>query len=328
MKAIHLDSFESAKAVFALPVIRLLVVLTAGLVHGGEAPIANPALISCPTSLFNSPVNAGIRLSAVTHGGGLWITVGDYGTILHSSDGRNWSRSAPITRSHLRGVVYDRGIYVAVGDEGVILTSPDGIIWTKQDSSVTETLWAIAAGRGEFVAVGSNSTIVVSKNAKAWTKQRSCVIDDLRHILFSRSCFLIVGTQTIHSSSLTGRWSLASWPSPVDFSTISVGPHGFIGVEPNGQLRTSSCGRKWRTPGIFVPSRVLGFAGGGNQWMAVGEGGLTVASNDGIIWSEGKRITCAHLRSVHHAHGRFVAVGDDATNLISDDTIHWEQVHP
>jgi hypothetical protein len=154
----------------------------------------------------------------------------------------------------------------------VILTSPDGIIWAKQDSSVTETLWGIAAGRGEFVAVGSNSTIVLSKNANAWIKQRSCVIDDLRHILFTRNRFLIVGTHTIHTSSLKGRSSLASWPSPVGFSTISVGPQGFIGVERNGQLRTSSFGRKWRNPGIFVPVRVFGLVGGGNHWVAVGLG--------------------------------------------------------
>jgi hypothetical protein len=281
-----------------------------------------------PTATAGSVARANVSLVAVTWGEGIWVTVGKNGTILHSLNAVDWTLCEPITDNDLRGVVHDRGMFVAVGDDGVILTSPDGIIWTKRDSSVTETLWAVAAGRGEFVAVGSNSTIVVSKNAKTWTKQRSCVVDDLRHILFSGNCFLIVGTQTIHTSSLTGRWSLANWPSPGAGSTISVGPHGFVGVERNGQLRTSSCGRKWRNPGILVPGRVLGLAGGGNQWVTVGEGGLTVASNDGVVWSEMERVTCADLRSVHHAHGQFVAVGDDATILVSDDTIHWEQVHP
>jgi photosystem II stability/assembly factor-like uncharacterized protein len=186
--------------------LSMLAILIAAILASPAKAESGP--LACPIAATGSIADTSDSLMAVTWGGGVWVAVGKNGTILHSPDGRNWSRSDPITRSHLRGVAYRQGIFVAVGDEGVILTSPDGIIWTKQDSSVTETLWAVAAGRGEFVAVGSNSTIVVSKNGEAWTKQRSCVVDDLRHILFLRNCFLIVGTQTIHTSSETASCEL------------------------------------------------------------------------------------------------------------------------
>jgi hypothetical protein len=53
----------------------------------------------------------------------------------------------------LRGVAYGNGLFVAVGDRGTILTSPDGVNWTERTSG-TNWLFGVTYGNGTFVAVG------------------------------------------------------------------------------------------------------------------------------------------------------------------------------
>src|SRR5690606_20008532 len=58
--------------------------------------------------------------------GGMWVVVGDGGTILTSTNDTTWTSRTSGTTQHLRGVAYGDGLYVAVGLSGTILTSPDG----------------------------------------------------------------------------------------------------------------------------------------------------------------------------------------------------------
>jgi hypothetical protein len=52
-------------------------------------------------------------------------------------------------------VTYGNGLFVAVGEDGTILTSPDGVNWTAADLGDAQTqLWDVTYGNGLFVAVG------------------------------------------------------------------------------------------------------------------------------------------------------------------------------
>ena len=64
----------------------------------------------------------------------------------------------------LRSIIYAGGIWVAVGDEGTIKTSTDGITWTTRTSGVTETLNNITynGDTSTFTVVGNNNAILVS----------------------------------------------------------------------------------------------------------------------------------------------------------------------
>ena len=46
--------------------------------------------------------------------------------------GATWTPRASWTTNSLSGVAYVNGLFVAVGDRGTILTSPDGVNWTRQ----------------------------------------------------------------------------------------------------------------------------------------------------------------------------------------------------
>jgi hypothetical protein len=99
-------------------------------------------------------------LYGVTYGNGLFVAVGESGTILTSPDGITWTdRSSGVT-VYLNGVTYGNGLFVAVGQSGAILTSPNGITWTNRSSGVTNNLYGVTYGSGLFLAAGGSGMIV------------------------------------------------------------------------------------------------------------------------------------------------------------------------
>jgi len=68
--------------------------------------------------------------------------------------GTTWTKRTSGTDAWLEGVTYGNGIFVAVGNLGTILTSPDGVKWTKRNSGTESYLRGVTYGNGIFVAVG------------------------------------------------------------------------------------------------------------------------------------------------------------------------------
>jgi hypothetical protein len=74
--------------------------------------------------------------------------------------------------SELRDVIYVNGIWIAVGDDGTVKTSTDYITWTLRVSGTTESLKGITfnSDTNSFTAVGDNNTIIASDdNGTTWT---------------------------------------------------------------------------------------------------------------------------------------------------------------
>jgi hypothetical protein len=73
------------------------------------------------------------------------------------------ARTSSFGTNIVRGVTYGAGLYVAVGDAGTIETSPDGITWTARTSSFgTTAVFGVTYGAGLYVAVGITGTIETS----------------------------------------------------------------------------------------------------------------------------------------------------------------------
>ena len=80
----------------------------------------------------------------------------------------------------LRDVTYENGVWVAVGDAGTIKTSSDYINWTTQTSGTIENLNGITfnADTSTFTVVGDNNVIVSSDdNGVTWVNVSSLVVD-------------------------------------------------------------------------------------------------------------------------------------------------------
>ena len=60
------------------------------------------------------------------------------------------------------------GLFVTVGNDGIIVTSSDGISWTERTSGTTNNLYGVTYGGGLFVTVGDNRTILTSSDGTTW----------------------------------------------------------------------------------------------------------------------------------------------------------------
>jgi len=65
------------------------------------------------------------------------------------------------------------GLFVVVGDSGTILTSSDGTTWTSRTSGTSNGLFIIFYGNCTFVAVGYSGTILTSSDGTTWTSRTS-----------------------------------------------------------------------------------------------------------------------------------------------------------
>lgn len=96
------------------------------------------------TRRHNTPAG---ELNDVTYGGGVYIAVGDNGTIWRSTDNAvTWSPISSGVTQHLRGVAWDGVKFVAVGSfsnggSGVVLTSANGSSWTDKSAGAGLASW-------------------------------------------------------------------------------------------------------------------------------------------------------------------------------------------
>lgn len=96
-------------------------------------------------------------LKGIAYGTSGWVTVGDFGVILHgeSPATSTWDVVGNSILPDLNGVVFVQGNYTVLGDKGRILTSPDGVIYTQAVSNSGQFLFGTAFGDATYYVVGS-----------------------------------------------------------------------------------------------------------------------------------------------------------------------------
>ena len=84
-----------------------------------------------------------------------YVSVGDEGTILTSSDGTTWTSRTSGTTNILNGVAYGNNTIVTVGNSGIILTSSDnGSTWDNMSPGTGNHLFGVIYGNSKFVMMG------------------------------------------------------------------------------------------------------------------------------------------------------------------------------
>ena len=102
-------------------------------------------LISCfSLTIISCSVNWGSNKNDTTSG--LFVSVGNSGTIIISSDGITWTFSTSGTSGILWGINYGNSTFVTVCDSVTILTSSDGTSWDERTSDVSTTLYGVTSG--------------------------------------------------------------------------------------------------------------------------------------------------------------------------------------
>ncbi|MBI3774017.1 MAG: fibronectin type III domain-containing protein [Gammaproteobacteria bacterium] len=246
-------------------------------------------------------------LYEVTRVGELLVAVGEYGTILTSSDnGVTWTHEA--STEHIRDMVTNGAQWVGVGESGSILTSPDGVNWTPRSTATpVQYLWSVAETSAasipgiRFIAVGSLGAILTSPDGITWTSQNSTTTQMLWGVTWSGGLFVAVGEGgTIVTSNDGITWSPSVSGTTQSFRSVAgdgkqwvaVSHGSTVGGVASGTIFTgsrnvaSSSGIDW-VSSATVPMYVsYGVSWSAGQWLVGGypSNTSTYTSTDGMSW--------------------------------------------
>ena len=144
-----------------------LLILALVWLHPGAAAVA----AGLDNWQWQNPRPQGNELLSVAYGNGTFVAVGNWGTIVTSSDGINWSWRDSRTTNFLAAVTYGNGTFVAVG--AAIVTSTDGVHWTRRSDGNGNYLYGVTYTNDRFVAVGMGSAILQSSDGEHWSRSMS-----------------------------------------------------------------------------------------------------------------------------------------------------------
>ena len=271
-----------------------------------------------------------------TNDGKLLWAVGHNGTIVHSSDGENWSAQRSGTQNNLYSIygTSDGRLLWAVGESGTIVHNSDREQWSAQRSGTTNDLNLIyGTSDGRLLwAVGENGTIVHSSDGEHWSAQGSGTENTLNSICGTSDGRLLwaVGEngRIVHSSD-GEHWSAQRSHTRSDLKLIYGTSDGRLlwAVGQNGTIVHSSDGEHWSAQRSGTRSDlnlIYGTSDGRSLWV-VGDDGTILHSSDEKHWSAQRSGTTDNLLWIYGtADGRSLwVVGEDGTILHSSDGEHW-----
>ena len=269
--------------------------------------------------------------SAVAWGHGLWVAVGERGSIFTSPDGRFWSDRSRPGWDAFTAVAFAADRFVVVGTD--VLSSPDGATWTPWlDKVDTRFINAVAGSGHAFVAVGDAGGVLVSADGLSWSKVAAGLaglpLDAwLGDVIWTGDRFVAVGSR---SSTLgLGGMVLASVDGR-EWTRVDVADNlrdvawdgqrlVAVGVET---VLTSPDGQAWSKAAL--PESLAGdipddVAGGGGRDVIVFNSETAAVSQGGEPWSAVE--VGARVSRVTWGGGRFVAWGWSV--LSSADGVTW-----
>lgn len=290
---------------------------------------------------------------------GVWIAVGNKGTIMKSlDDGITWKTTIQgyNDEDELRGIVFGKGKFVAVGKNGKVLTSreqmtppvPIGNEWTKEVSPINSFLNGIAfdSVHGVFVAVGAPAspamrTIITSTNGTDWGAvypQAPSTTQKFTGITCGNGVFVAVGNYAGGGNALVSTDG-AHWDPPRSTGETSTlngivyGKNRFVTVSStSGAVLTSEDTNQWTKWASGIP----GFptAGSGSNilngitffkdiFIAIGSDSKLFTSVDGQSWTERASLASNFIYGVAYGNGIYAAVGWDGKVLTSTNKVVW-----
>jgi hypothetical protein len=328
--------------------------------------------LGCVSQAFAAPVRGwearlpyptSNPIQDVVHANGIFVAVGDAGTILTSPDADEWTTQTSGTVNNLNAVTFGNGLFVAVGSEGPLLRSTDGVRWDSSPSPTQLWLWGVTYANGLFVAVGWAGTVLTSPDGANWIQRTSGGTDWLTDVAYGNGTFLAVGfnqnfgVQALYLTSTNGiDWTGIPSPTAANGLVFADGKFVVAGVT---SIVTSVDGHTWApvssppvnllqdvtyANGTFVavgyyqimtssnavnwralPFNEILFAVtyAQNFFIAAGWAGTIATSPDGRTWTELFDSPTTSILDVAEANGITVAVGDRAILTSGDGGETW-----
>jgi photosystem II stability/assembly factor-like uncharacterized protein len=202
-------------------------------------------------------------------------------------------------RARLLDVAYGNGLFVAVGDYGTILTSANGRQWQRQNSVGSGNLCNVAYGAGKWLVTGRAKTLLISEDAKNWKSVRTGIAAACYGpVAYAHDSFVMTFSQCgIIRSGKDWTWEREHIGQNARLKSITAGDKTLVAVGKSGVILTSICRGYWEKCESPTSSLLHNVAVGDDNFVAVGARGTILRSEDGLHWnSTDSAILAAHSR--------------------------------
>jgi len=211
--------------------------------------------------------------------------------------------------------------------------------WVPRDSGTDYDLWDVAYGdvngSGLFVAVGggqlslngsSYGVAATSTDGASWFLTEDISRNPLLGIGYGGETFVAVGRACEIVTYDGTSWTKRADPDALcsaDLNDVAHSGTRFVAVGNSGTILWSNDGTSWSSATSGVSSDLYAITYGNNMFVAVGASGTILTSTDGISWESQSSGVASDIRGVAYGDGAFVAVGDGGTVLTSGNGINW-----
>ena len=309
--------------------------------------LGNSATLIISTFVVDSPTTrTWYDLKGITFGDNTFVAVGNTGAIRTSSDnGSSWDNTTQaVTSAQLTGVAFGDDVGMAVASTDILRSRNDnGSNWVQSNSmdDVYDVVFGNRTASGEVATVdtitdngshdngtytsvtlsggsgsGAKATVILSGDNGS-SNVTSVSITDGGNGLYQIGDVLTIDNATIGGDD----------NATCRVATVTVTSKVFVGVGDDGKVCYSTNYKDntetWSCPQEIIDDKQLyGITYGNNKFIAVGESGTVIRSDDGTNWTEnlsGNSNTSANLYSIAFGNGRFVAVGRYAVIVSSNN---------
>jgi hypothetical protein len=264
---------------------------------------------------------------------GKYLAVGNYGTLIESSDGLGWSAAEKLpTTKYIFAIAEGGGSLVAVGGSGTVLTSSDGIVWTAQSSGTLYTLSDVIWDDSRFLATSNDGSVYSSADGVSWSAHPTGGGQVLEGVAWDGATYMVVGRAGLimTSTDLTIWTPQTSGTTNNLMSVIWSGTQFVAGGAPN-TLLTSLDGITWsaQTIAAFEVKKVIH---DGSRYIAVDSNSKIFTSSDGATWlqqlDQPGETTRRNLLGVCSRGGTTLVVGDGGLVMRSTNGSDWTKQTP
>jgi hypothetical protein len=341
-----MEVFKMGKTKFSFFTL-FLIILTIALPYTTKAS---------PLDCWNwrNPLPQGNTLMKIEYLNGMFVAVGDSGSIITSTDGQNWTTAENIdwiawnsnNTVILRDVTYGNGLFVAVGNDRTIVTSSDGVNWTIRSRAPnrSDDLYHVSCVNGSFYAASDFGVILTSIDGIHWVPVEADSQWKVNNkIINGNGVSVTVGytgidkwkNNTILYSPSGVTWTpvfqLGTHEYAIEYATALMRADGLFivwgyasanGVNV-GRVFVSSDGLTWTAHDFETPSPISDAAYGNGILVASIYGGGIMTSFDGLHWTDISLEPDEYIYDMSCGEGTFVAVGGNGAILASQDGVHW-----
>ena len=258
-----------------------------GTVADGETYCALATSTDAVTWTTRTATDMIVNMFSATYGGGKFLAGGGSGTLAYSSNGTAWTVTASPSTNNINNVGYYGGVYIYAAQQGDMGYSTDAVTWTAISGATTNFqgngIQALAYNGSAYVCGGPGWT-ATSTDAVTWSfnsvvySDRTITNAYLNAITYSSFIWVIGDNKNnvIQGAQDEGMISWTTHSIGHSWSRLGFGFGNFIGVNPSGEIGTSTNGITWATwTGTYEASEITT----GTDFVVIG-------GNPGLYYSD------------------------------------------